>query len=117
MSPSEFTRFGYARVSTTDQDLTLQREALKAADCTLIREERASGTTTDWRSELTQLLEFIRKVQAEGVPTVSGRGRWTAAAVSRLRSRLAACTPSRDPCVTRSISDHPQAGAAPVALA
>ncbi len=61
MSSSEPTLFGYARVSTTDQDLTLQREALKAAGCTLIREEKASGTTTNGRTELAQLLEFVRK--------------------------------------------------------
>ena len=61
MSPLQHTSFGYARVSTTDQDLTLQREALKAAGCTIIREEKASGTSTKGRSELAQLLEFIRR--------------------------------------------------------
>src|SRR4028119_2393936 len=60
MSPLQHTCFGYARVSTGDQDLTLQREALKAAGCTIIREEKASGTTTNGRTELAQLLEFIR---------------------------------------------------------
>jgi DNA invertase Pin-like site-specific DNA recombinase len=53
------TRVGYARVSTTDQDLTLQREALTAAGCTVIREEKVSGTSTKGRTELATILEFI----------------------------------------------------------
>jgi DNA invertase Pin-like site-specific DNA recombinase len=61
MSTSETHIYGYARVSSTDQDLTIQREALKAAGCTVIREEKASATTTKGRSELALLLEFIRK--------------------------------------------------------
>jgi DNA invertase Pin-like site-specific DNA recombinase len=32
--------YGYARVSTTDQDLTTQVEKLKAARCTVVREEK-----------------------------------------------------------------------------
>lgn len=53
-------RYGYARVSTTDQDLTIQREALERAGCTLIRAEKMSGTTTRGRDELNSLLEFLR---------------------------------------------------------
>ena len=53
--------YGYARVSTTDQDLTIQREALKAAGCKVIREEKVSGTSRQGRAELDTLLQFIHK--------------------------------------------------------
>ena len=43
--------YGYARVSTDDQDLTLQRAALVAAGCEVIRAETASGTRRDGRTE------------------------------------------------------------------
>ena len=43
---------GYARVSTTDQDLTVQREALRRADVGVIFEEQASGTKREGRTEL-----------------------------------------------------------------
>src|SRR5258705_1309180 len=52
--------YGYARVSSTDQDLTLQRKALKAAGCTVIRAEKASGTSRKGRSELETLMDFLR---------------------------------------------------------
>jgi DNA invertase Pin-like site-specific DNA recombinase len=54
------TVFGYARVSSTDQDLSLQRAALAAAGCTIIRAEKASGTSRNGRSELETLMEFLR---------------------------------------------------------
>jgi DNA invertase Pin-like site-specific DNA recombinase len=53
-------KYGYARVSTTDQDLSIQRDALKAAGCDSIREEKQSGTTMEKRSELKLLLDFLR---------------------------------------------------------
>ncbi len=53
-------QYGYARVSTIDQDLTIQRAALKAAGCTVVREEKASGTKRAGRAELETLLAFLR---------------------------------------------------------
>ncbi len=51
--------YGYARVSTLDQDLTVQETALRAAGCEVIRTEKRSGTTREGRIELATLLEFL----------------------------------------------------------
>jgi DNA invertase Pin-like site-specific DNA recombinase len=56
--------YGYARVSTIDQDLAIQEAALSAAGCTVIRSEKVSGTSRSGRTELQTLLEFIRKGDA-----------------------------------------------------
>jgi DNA invertase Pin-like site-specific DNA recombinase len=53
--------YGYARVSTTDQDLSIQHAALTAAGCTVIRSEKITGTSTEGREELATLLQFLRE--------------------------------------------------------
>ena len=57
-------RFGYARVSTTDQDLAIQRAALDAAGCQVVFEEKASGTKRDGRDELRKVLGVLGKGDA-----------------------------------------------------
>jgi DNA invertase Pin-like site-specific DNA recombinase len=52
---------GYARVSTTDQDLDIQVAAPKREGCTTIRSEKRSGTSTANREELRTVLDFLRK--------------------------------------------------------
>lgn len=54
------TAIGYARVSTTDQDLSIQIAALRAAGCDVIRSEKVSGKSTTGRVELQTILEFLR---------------------------------------------------------
>src|ERR1700745_2921726 len=51
---------GYARVSTTDQNLEMQKQALRAAGCNVIRSEKRSGTTTAGRDALHDVLGFLR---------------------------------------------------------
>jgi DNA invertase Pin-like site-specific DNA recombinase len=50
---------GYARVSTLDQDPTLQLDALAAADCAKVFEDRASGSRAD-RPGLQKALDYAR---------------------------------------------------------
>src|SRR5699024_7603215 len=51
--------FGYARVSTTDQDAQLQQDALTAAGCYRIFTDTASGALQS-RPELEKLLDQLR---------------------------------------------------------
>jgi DNA invertase Pin-like site-specific DNA recombinase len=52
--------YGYALVSTIDQDLTGQERALRAAGCAVIRSDKVSGTRRDGRTELEILLHLLR---------------------------------------------------------
>ena len=53
-------RIGYARVSTDDQHLDLQRDALTKAGCSVIYEEAASGKSIA-RPELEQCRKALRE--------------------------------------------------------
>lgn len=50
---------GYARVSTLDQDTALQLDALSAAGCEKVFEDRASGAKAD-RAGLRSALDYAR---------------------------------------------------------
>ncbi|MBA2709527.1 MAG: recombinase family protein [Tatlockia sp.] len=52
-------KIGYARVSTTDQNLELQLTALKEAGCSRIYQEKISGAIKE-RHELERLIEQLR---------------------------------------------------------
>jgi len=54
------TLYGYARVSSTDQDLLLQEAALRAAGCQVIRAEKKTGMSCSSWAELDILLQFLR---------------------------------------------------------
>ncbi|MGG1514911.1 recombinase family protein [Paenibacillus oryzisoli] len=51
---------GYSRVSTQDQNLDMQTDALQKAGCIKIFEEKASGKNDD-RVELAKALEYLRE--------------------------------------------------------
>ena len=51
---------GYARVSTLDQNLALQLDALTTAGCAKVFEDRASGARTD-RPGLQAALDYVRE--------------------------------------------------------
>ena len=53
-------KIGYARVSTQDQDLALQLDALNAAGCGKIYKEKITGSTRE-RPELQKFLDQLRE--------------------------------------------------------
>jgi len=59
MLENELMLIGYARVSTAEQNLTLQTDALNRTGCERIFEDHASGAKTD-RAGLSEALKFAR---------------------------------------------------------
>lgn len=51
---------GYARVSSSDQDCSIQEAALRTAGATIIRSEKKSGTALKGRTELETILDFLQ---------------------------------------------------------
>src|SRR5215468_7370536 len=60
---------GYARVSTQEQDLALQLDALQAAGCERIYTEKASGAQRD-RPQLQAALDYMRPDDTPTVPSL-----------------------------------------------
>lgn len=54
-------KIGYARVSSLEQSLVLQLEALEAEACHKVFSEKRSGTSTRDRTELERCLQFVRE--------------------------------------------------------
>jgi DNA invertase Pin-like site-specific DNA recombinase len=52
-------KYGYARVSTSNQDYELQVTQLKAAGCERIFAEKVSGKSTDGRREFQRLMKAL----------------------------------------------------------
>jgi DNA invertase Pin-like site-specific DNA recombinase len=53
-------RYGYARVSTSKQDYALQVDTMKAAGCETIFTEKASGKSTNGRTEFNRLMRALK---------------------------------------------------------
>ena len=67
---------GYARVSTQDQNLSLQHDALNAARCEKIFEDKATGANAD-RPGLREALHFMRPGDTLVIWKLSRLGRST----------------------------------------
>jgi predicted site-specific integrase-resolvase len=72
---------GYARVSTQDQYLDLQLDALRVAGCEKVFVEKASGAQRDRPS-------FMRRSSMPGPATESGRARRGARFSSQLDTSI-----------------------------
>lgn len=54
-------RIGYARVSTNDYDLSIQKASLSGDGCAFVFEEKRSGTRRDGRAQLELALKVLTK--------------------------------------------------------
>lgn len=70
-------QYGYARVSSLSQSTEIQVEALKNSGCSVIRQEKISGKSTEGRKELATILEFMAEGDSLTVHKLDRLGRNT----------------------------------------
>lgn len=68
-------KIGYARVSTDDQDLAIQRAALEKVECSLILEEKKSGTSRSGRDQLDLAMKILTPGDTLAVTRLDRLGR------------------------------------------
>jgi len=71
----QMTLVGYARVSSTDQDLEIQLAVLKAAGCKKVFAEKVSGTSRQGREELEKALDWVREGDTLVITRIDRLGR------------------------------------------
>src|SRR5258708_14361452 len=101
-------QIAYARVSTLDQNLDLQTDALEKAGCEKIFTERLSGARAD-RPVLAEMLEFLRPGDTLVVWRLDRLARSVAdliRIVKDLESRGIGFTTLSDGCDTPLLSCH-----------
>lgn len=99
------SNYGYARVSSASQSLTIQQEALRAAGCDIIRSETHTGTKVDGRTELETIIEFARAGDVLTVTRIDRLARSIAdlaAIVKRLEAKRVALKVLEQPVETSS---------------
>ena len=70
-------KYGYARCSSLSQSTDIQVEALTKAGCTVVRSEKKSGRSTEGRTELATILEFMSEGDSLCVHKLDRLGRNT----------------------------------------
>lgn len=68
-------RIGYARVSSGDQNLSVQKRALESDGCAIVFEEKISGTKRDGRDQLQLALKVLSEGDALVVTRLDRLGR------------------------------------------
>ena len=113
-------KLGYARVSTADQDLAIQRVRLHEAGCVKLFEEKTSGARKK-RPELERLLAELRADDVVVVTRLDRLVRSTSGtrdgiAEARLRGRKPGCPPL-DPETVSAAEKLIEAGLSPARAA
>lgn len=102
-------RIGYARASASDQCTDIQEARLRAADCEIVRAEKASGKSREGRDELASIMEFIRAGDELVVVKLDRLGRSTRDVlnlVHELEAKGAALTVLEPYFTTRDATGH-----------